>query len=218
MNASAGMLQRRLSPVLVLALGFGLAASANAQQPSQAQINAIKASCRSDYMAHCASVPTGGPAALACLQKNIASLSPPCQEAVSAAGGEASPPAGSQSQPPDAAQSPLPGADGGPPPQPGADGAPPQPGAEGGPPPQPGTGGAPPPPPGAGGAPSPSAGDFPPMGPRAAAAAVRGACRFDYRALCGDVPPGGGRIIACLRRNEPSLSPRCRRALMMRFR
>lgn len=62
-------------------------ADAAAQQPSQAQIGAVRSACRSDYMAHCSSVPPGGKASLACLQKNAASLSAPCQNAVNALGG-----------------------------------------------------------------------------------------------------------------------------------
>ena len=55
-----------------------------AQAPSQAQRDAIKSQCRSDYMAHCSSVPPGGEASLQCLQKNMASLSSGCQGAVRA--------------------------------------------------------------------------------------------------------------------------------------
>jgi hypothetical protein len=62
------------------------AASVAAQQPTQAQAGAIRQSCRADYQAHCASVPPGGSAALQCLQQNLASLSSPCQTAVSAVG------------------------------------------------------------------------------------------------------------------------------------
>jgi Cysteine rich repeat len=75
---------------------FGLAGAAGAQQPSQAQIGAVKQSCRSDYQSYCSSVPTGGSAALQCLKGNMASLSPSCQTAVSAAtggGGSTRPPA-----------------------------------------------------------------------------------------------------------------------------
>ncbi len=64
-----------------------LAGVASAQQPSQAQLNAIRQSCRADYQAHCATVPTGGQAALQCLQQNAASLSPPCQQSLAAIGG-----------------------------------------------------------------------------------------------------------------------------------
>jgi hypothetical protein len=58
-----------------------------AQQPTQAQVTAIKQACRGDYQSYCASVPTGGSAALQCLQTNAASLSAPCQQALSAMNG-----------------------------------------------------------------------------------------------------------------------------------
>ena len=50
-------------------------APAFSQAPTQAQRDAIKSQCRSDYMAHCSSVPPGGEASLQCLQKNMSSLS-----------------------------------------------------------------------------------------------------------------------------------------------
>ena len=59
-------------------------APAFSQAPSQAQRDAIKSECRSDYMAHCSSVPPGGEASLQCLQKNMSSLSSACQGAVRA--------------------------------------------------------------------------------------------------------------------------------------
>ena len=62
---------------LLIATAFGVASDALAQQPSQAQINAIRQSCRNDYMAHCSSVTPGGPAALHCLQQHASSLSAP---------------------------------------------------------------------------------------------------------------------------------------------
>ena len=86
--------------MLVTGLMLGAAGAAGAQQPTQAQANAIRQSCRSDYQAHCASVPTGGAAALQCLQANIASLSPACQSAVGATErGAATPPAGGTAGP-----------------------------------------------------------------------------------------------------------------------
>jgi len=42
-------------------------------------------------MSHCASVPTGGSAALACLKEHVQSLSAPCQQAVAAIGNSAAP-------------------------------------------------------------------------------------------------------------------------------
>jgi hypothetical protein len=59
-------------------------ATARASQPSAARTNAIRASCRSDFMAHCPGVPPGGTAALHCLQASMARLSPACRRAVAA--------------------------------------------------------------------------------------------------------------------------------------
>jgi hypothetical protein len=70
------------------------AASTAAKKPSSAQVAAIRSACRSDYQNNCAGVPTGGAAALNCLEKNKANLSASCQKAVSAAGGTAAPVAG----------------------------------------------------------------------------------------------------------------------------
>jgi hypothetical protein len=57
-----------------------------AQAPTDAQRAAIRSECRSDYQAHCASIPPGGAASLECLQKNMASLSSGCASAVRAVG------------------------------------------------------------------------------------------------------------------------------------
>src|SRR5262249_6056471 len=61
---------------LLTVASIGAAGDAFAQKPSQSQINAMRQSCRSDYMAHCSSVPTGGAPALNCLKQNLANLSP----------------------------------------------------------------------------------------------------------------------------------------------
>jgi len=74
--------------------------NAYAQSPTQAQQNAIRQSCRSDYQTHCSSVPTGGSAALQCLKDNIASLSPACQTAIAATQGGAAPQGGAASSAP----------------------------------------------------------------------------------------------------------------------
>src|SRR5207248_1952715 len=74
----------KLAPWLSIAAILATAAPAFAQAPSQAQRDAIKSQCRSDYMAHCSSVPPGGEASLRCLQKNMSSLSSNCQSAVRA--------------------------------------------------------------------------------------------------------------------------------------
>lgn len=72
----------RTAPALLIMAAIGIAGEALAQ--SQAQVNAIRQSCRNDYMAHCSSVTPGGPAALQCLQQHASSLSGPCQQAVAA--------------------------------------------------------------------------------------------------------------------------------------
>src|SRR5882757_9026344 len=69
--------------LLVTAI-FMVATPAFSQAPTDAQRNAIRSECRSDYQAHCASVPPGGAASLQCLQKNMSSLSSGCQTAVRA--------------------------------------------------------------------------------------------------------------------------------------
>jgi outer membrane biosynthesis protein TonB len=152
-------------------------AATASKKPSSAQIAAIRSSCRSDYQRACAGVPTGGAAALNCLEKNKAELSPSCRKAVSAAsGGGASPAAGGGTSP---AEDDAPAA-------------------------------------AAGGGPGAAPADAPapvlvlrPMRPREVLFVLRSACGGDVRALCGDVPPGGGRIIQCLASQSASLSPAC---------
>jgi hypothetical protein len=79
-----------LGAVMTAAIFVG-AAPAFSQAPSQAQRDAIKSECRSDYMAHCSSIPPGGEASLQCLQKNMSSLAPGCQSAVKAVEAPAAP-------------------------------------------------------------------------------------------------------------------------------
>jgi hypothetical protein len=72
-----------------------------AAAPTAAQQNALKASCRSDFMSHCRGVSPGGKEALACLQKNAPRLSPACRQAVAAIQpGTASGPAPAVAAPP----------------------------------------------------------------------------------------------------------------------
>jgi len=99
------MIRVTASSGITLLVGLSLfagAVTAGAQQPSQAQVGAVKQSCRTDYQSFCSGVPTGGSAALQCLQGHVASLSPACQTAVSAAAGGASarPPAQASQSPP----------------------------------------------------------------------------------------------------------------------
>ncbi len=76
---------------LLAAATFAAAAPGFAQAPSQAQRDAIKSQCRSDYIAHCSSIPPGGEASLQCLQKNMSSLSASCKSAVQAVEAPAEP-------------------------------------------------------------------------------------------------------------------------------
>src|SRR6266852_1048275 len=78
---------------------FAVATPAFSQAPTDAQRNAIRSECRSDYEAHCASVPPGGAASLQCLQKNMSSLSSSCQTAVRAVEAPAASKAESKTEP-----------------------------------------------------------------------------------------------------------------------
>ena len=75
---------RRAGFLLSECLGVFLTAAPALSQPSQSQINAVRQNCRSDYMAHCSSVPPGGAESLNCLQNNSSRLSAGCRGAVDA--------------------------------------------------------------------------------------------------------------------------------------
>jgi hypothetical protein len=69
----------------VMALSFVLVgAFVEAQQPSNAQISAVKSACRGDYMNVCSSVPTGTQKSLQCLQDHSQQVSAGCQSALAA--------------------------------------------------------------------------------------------------------------------------------------
>jgi outer membrane biosynthesis protein TonB len=68
----------------LLALTFLTPADWAAAEPSEEQVAAIKANCRSDFMSKCWGVPRGGAEAMQCLKKNMASVSAPCQQALKA--------------------------------------------------------------------------------------------------------------------------------------
>lgn len=193
----------------VLLLG---AAHSAVAQPTQAQGAAIRAACRSDYRANCMSVPTGGPEALQCLQKNIASLSAACQEAVNAVGGAPATPAAPAAAakpvaPAPAAAAPAPA------PAPIATTPPAAPAA-----PVAATPAAPAPAASAVAAPPPAAPAPAPVvirtvTPRQVFVLLRTACGPDFRALCRGVEWGGGRVMECLQANAPALSPPCQSAM-----
>ncbi len=81
----------RLSMIPALACCL-LASGAMAAEMTDAEKDALRSSCRSDYFSYCSSVPRG-PAVLTCLQKNIASVSAGCRQALSNLGGASTPPA-----------------------------------------------------------------------------------------------------------------------------
>jgi len=159
---------------------FAVATPAFSQAPTDAQRNAIRSECRSDYEAHCASVPPGGAASLQCLQKNMSSLSSSCQTAVRAV--EA--PAASKAEPaPAAATTAKPAAETAA--KPAAETAVPK-AAE------------------STAAKKPS---------DAQVAAIRSACRSDYRKVCAGVPTGGAPALQCLEKNKSKLSGNCQQAV-----
>jgi hypothetical protein len=71
--------------ISMMALSLTLCgALAQAQQPSNAQISAVKSSCRGDYMNVCSGVPTGTQKSLQCLQEHSSQVSAGCQSALAA--------------------------------------------------------------------------------------------------------------------------------------
>lgn len=81
MNTTRNVVAAMARAVAALIAYSALLSSAQAQ-PTEAQQDAIRHSCRSDYIAHCMSVPPGGADALHWLQRNVGNLSSPCQTAV----------------------------------------------------------------------------------------------------------------------------------------
>jgi hypothetical protein len=69
------------------------AAGTPAKKPTDAQVSAIRSACRSDYQKVCAGVPTGGSAALQCLETNKAKVSDGCQKALNVVSGVTAAPA-----------------------------------------------------------------------------------------------------------------------------
>lgn len=176
--------------VLVVS-ALGAAGDAPAQQPSQAQLNALRSSCRGDYMAHCASVPTGGAPALNCLKQHMPALSAGCRSAVNAISPAAPAPVAT------ATPAPAP-----PPVMQAAPAAPPM--IQAAPAAAPVAA-----PPGAPAARKPGSAQR-----QAEAATIRRACSADYRVHCAGIAPGGSASIACLKRNARTLSRGCLQALV----
>lgn len=86
-----------------------------AARPTAQQQAAIRQACQSDFMSRCRGVQPGGQAALACLKRNAARLSPGCQQAMGAIGAAqpaaaqpAAAPAAVAAPPPAVAPAPMP--------------------------------------------------------------------------------------------------------------
>ena len=192
-----------------------------AQQPTQAQRDAVRVACRSDFMANCASVQPGGKEALECLVRNEPKLSPSCRSAVNAI---ATPASGAAAPASRAATPPKP-SDASAPAQPAA-AAPPATKTPATAPSRKSTAGTrPTTTPAAtssaasGSASAPTAapavaplGPIRPMLPRRALM-ILAQCRPEQQRLCAGVPPGGGKILSCLAANAQQLSPTCYEAL-----
>ncbi len=69
---------------LALTVNYAVIDDALAQQPTQQQRDAIRASCRSDFISNCAGIEPGGRDAFECLLRNESKLSAACQDAVGA--------------------------------------------------------------------------------------------------------------------------------------
>jgi hypothetical protein len=167
----------------ILAGAIVTSASAFAQAPTDAQREAIRSACRSDYMAHCSSVPPGGLESLQCLQKNMSSLSGSCKSAVSAVEAPSAPAAKSDT-PAAAPKAETPAAT------------------------EPATTAAP-----AAAAPKAAAGAPAKKPTDAQIAAIRSACRSDYPKVCAGVPAGGAPALQCLDKNKSKVSSGCQQAL-----
>jgi hypothetical protein len=167
-------------------LAVTMATSAFAQGPSDAQRAAVKAQCRSDFMAHCSSVTPGGKEALECLAQHMSSLSSGCQEAVKAVEAAVEPKAEPKQETKEEAKP-----EAKPEAAPATEAA--KPAAEGT---QKAATAAP--------AKKPSSAQI---------AAVKSNCRSDYMKVCSSVTPGGAAALQCLEKNEARLSPSCKKAV-----
>ena len=104
-------ISREAAALWPLLAAVTFAAPAFSQAPTEAQRDAIRSECRSDYTAHCSSIPPGGAESLQCLQKNMSSLAPGCQSAVRAVEVPAEPKAESKPEPAPAATAAKPAAE-----------------------------------------------------------------------------------------------------------
>ncbi len=174
---------------LVAAAVFAAATPALSQGPTEAQREAVKSECRSDYMAHCSSVQPGGEAALQCLARNMSSLSAGCQGAVRAVEAAAAPKTGAApaaAAKPESAPAKTETAPAAATAKPAAETAAPKPAA------------------------TTTAAKQP---TDAQVSAIRSACRSDYPKVCAGVPTGGAPALQCLEKNKARLSAGCGKAV-----
>ena len=182
------------------AVSFCTATPGFSQAPTDAQRSAIRAQCRSDYEAHCASVPPGGAASLQCLQQNMSGLSPGCQAAVRAvepaAESKTESKTDSRTEPKTESEPAAASKEAREP-----ESAPAKPAAETA---------APAASKAASNAASGAAGKKPSA---AQISAIRSACRSDYPRVCAGVPTGGAAALQCLERNTSKVSAACAQAV-----
>jgi hypothetical protein len=158
------------------------------QAPTDAQRSAIRSECRSDYEAHCASIPPGGAASLQCLQKNMSSLAPGCQAAVKAVEAPAAEPKAETAAPAKgAAETAAPAAA----PKASIDKASTDKASTD----------------------KPAASTSAKKPNSAQIAAIRSACRSDYQKVCAGVPTGGAPALQCLEKNKSRVSAGCATAV-----
>jgi hypothetical protein len=175
-----------------LAFALALATPVLAQAPGDAQKAAIKSNCRSDYMAHCSSIPPGGAASLQCLQQNMASLSSACASAVKAVAAPSETKAEPAAAPKEETKS-----------EPAATPAATEPAKSAAEPAAEPTAKS-----------SSKAGAAPAGKPSSAQiAAIRSNCRSDYSNVCAGVPTGGAPALQCLEKNKARLSAACEKAV-----
>ena len=190
-------LKRRVPLAVTL---FMAVTPAFSQAPTDAQRAAIRAECRSDYQAHCASIPPGGMASLQCLQKNMSSLSSGCQGAVRAVEAPAEPKAESAPAvtPPKAETAPTAAREEGAPVKPATETAAPAATPKAAAPKE---------------TAKPAASTAAKKPSSAQIAAIRSACRSDYQNVCAGVPTGGAPALQCLEKNKSKVSANCEKAV-----
>jgi hypothetical protein len=188
-------LKRRMPLAITI---FMVVTPAFSQAPTDAQRAAIRAECRADYEAHCASIPPGGMASLQCLQKNMSSLSSGCQGAVRAVEAPAEPKADSKAESapattPKPESAPAAAKEESAPAKPATETAAPA------------------------AAPKetakPAASTAAKKPSSAQIAAIRSACRSDYQKVCAGVPTGGAPALQCLEKNKSKVSASCEKAV-----